>query len=129
MRVLALDSCLRTDNPFDFARGRLGWWQGKRIQWFCEACQRAGAVPVIALHHTPFDERWALRLVDADRLLRVAEGRAGLVLVGHEHKERRVQLKRDGDRTGRTLWISAPSLARKGAEPIPIDFGREWRSA
>lgn len=120
VRVLALDTCLRTANPFDFARGRLGWWQGKRIEWFCAACERAGVQSVIAMHHTPFDASWALRLVDADRLLRVAEGRASLVLVGHEHKERHVRNKRDGDRGDRTYWISAPSLARDGADPILI---------
>jgi 3',5'-cyclic AMP phosphodiesterase CpdA len=126
VRVLALDTCLRTASPFDFARGRLGWWQGKGIGWFCDACTRAGAHAVIAMHHTPFDTSWALRLDDAERLLRVAEGRAALVLVGHEHKERRVQLKRDGDRADRTLWISAPSLAQAHAEPIKLVPGIDF---
>lgn len=130
VRVLALDTCLRTANPFDFARGRIGRWQGWRIRWFCAAARRAGALPVVAMHHTPFDTSWALRLVDADRLLREAEGRAALVLVGHEHKERRVRHHRDGDRADRTLWISAPSLAQASAQPIVLlpgaDFTAPW---
>jgi 3',5'-cyclic AMP phosphodiesterase CpdA len=127
VRVLALDTCLRTASPFDFARGRVGWWQGKRIGWFCAACHRAGVHSVIAMHHTPFipppnpaDWAWCVRLADADRLFKVAEGNASLVLVGHEHKERHVQMKQQGDRSDRTTWISAPSLAQHAAEPIKI---------
>jgi 3',5'-cyclic AMP phosphodiesterase CpdA len=121
LRVLPIDSNLKTYTPFDFARGKVGWWNRRAIKKFGLQCKKDKKVSLVCLHHTPFEEHWTLELKDAEELLRACEGYVDLVLVGHEHKERIVSFSRQGTQQG-TIYYSAPSLAHEGTLPTEIDI-------
>lgn len=121
LRILPIDSNLKTTTPFDFARGNVGWWNRRAIKKFGLKCKEDKKVSLVCLHHTPFEESWALELKDAEELLRACEGYVDYVLVGHEHKARVVSFNREGTQQG-TIYYSAPSLAHESAQPIEIDI-------
>jgi 3',5'-cyclic AMP phosphodiesterase CpdA len=121
LRILRIDSNLRTTNPFDFARGEVGFWNRRKIKQFGLQCKRDKKVSLVALHHTPFEEHWALELKDKKEFIRACEGYVDHVLVGHEHKERVVTFSRPGTQLG-TIYYSAPALFETSAQPTKISI-------
>lgn len=121
LRILCVDSCLRTASPLDFARGKVGALARRAIKKFGIECKKKGFSSLVALHHTPFEEHWALGMIDKEEFLRVCEGYVDFVLVGHEHKKRVVSFNKDGQRVT-TTYYSAPSLANESAQPICIEI-------
>jgi 3',5'-cyclic AMP phosphodiesterase CpdA len=121
LRILPINSTLKTYTPFDFARGNVGWWNRRSIKKFGLKCKQDKKVSLVCLHHTPFEESWTLELKDAEELLRACEGYVDLVLVGHEHKERIVSFNREGTQPS-TVYYSAPSLAHEGTLPTEIEI-------
>lgn len=86
--VIALDTCLRTGTVCDISQGRVGWWQRWWLRYRLERIRRAGALGVVALHHSPFYQEWYVRLQDAQPFMQAVLGRADYVLMGHEHRQR-----------------------------------------
>lgn len=121
LRILPIDSNIKTTTPFDFARGNVGWWNRRAIKKFGIQCKKDKKVSLVCLHHTPFEEHWTLELKDAEKLIRACEGYVDYVLVGHEHRERIVSFNRQGTQKG-TVYYSAPSLAHEGAQPTEINI-------
>lgn len=85
--VIVLDSNLRTASPLDLAQGKVGWFQLKKLQYQLWNMNRAGAISIVALHHSPYEQSFALRLQDSDAFLRTVLGHADYVLMGHEHRQ------------------------------------------
>lgn len=85
-RMVVLDSCLRTGNPFDFAQGCIG---GPAITYMIDEIEEAhslGMQVCIALHHhVTYGGVYALK--DAEVFLKATWGRADSVLFGHKHEE------------------------------------------
>lgn len=121
LRILPIDSNLKTTTPFDFAKGKVGWWNRRAIKKFGLKCKADKKVSLVCMHHTPFEERWALELKDAEELLRACEGYVDYVLVGHEHRARVVSFNREGTQPS-TIYYSAPSLAHESAQPTEINI-------
>ena len=121
LRILEIDSNLRTKNPFDLARGDVGWWDRRKIRNFGLRCKKDKKTSLVCLHHTPFEEHWALEMKDPESFLRACEGYVDYVLVGHEHKKRIISFNRSGTQQG-TVYYSAPSLADKDAEAQPLEI-------
>lgn len=121
LRILPIDSNLKTTTPFDFARGNVGWWNRRAIKKFGLQCKKDKKVSLVCMHHSPFEETWALELEDAEELIRSCEGYVDYVLVGHEHKERVVSFNRPGTQPS-TIYYSAPSLAHESAQPTEIEI-------
>lgn len=121
LRILDLDSNLRTSTPLDFARGEVGWWDRRKIKKFGLDCKANKLISLVCLHHTPFEEHWALQLKDQHEFLRACEGYVDYVLVGHEHKQRLINFSKEGTQAW-TTYYSAPSLAHEKAQPVVINI-------
>jgi 3',5'-cyclic AMP phosphodiesterase CpdA len=114
-RVFAVDTCLRTGQPFDFAQGRLGWMAAKRIVAFAVACRSMCVASIVLCHHTPFADNDALaefgcRLQDRERFMRATSGVVDMVVCGHQHKRKLVRDTRTGGRAGKgTIYYQSPA--------------------
>lgn len=85
--LIALDSNLETDHPFDFACGEIGESQLSALNTILVQTPSAGMVKVLFFHHHPFivnDPFMELR--DAKALARTVYGRIDLILFGHKHE-------------------------------------------
>lgn len=86
-RIVTLDSCLRTDSPLDFAQGRVGENQRRRLGQHLRQAEMTGQKTIVAFHHDPLSEVWVERLQDRDVVLGALYGHADYVLCGHSHRE------------------------------------------
>jgi 3',5'-cyclic AMP phosphodiesterase CpdA len=84
--LIALDSNLETDHPFDFACGQIGEKQLTALQILLAAPSSAEFVKLAFLHHHPFMRKDPfMELVDAKAFLRTIYRRVEVLLFGHRH--------------------------------------------
>lgn len=116
--LIALDSNLETDHPFDFACGEIGESQLSALNTILEGAPSAGAVKVLFLHHHPFMVNDPfMQLKDAKTLARTVYGRVDLVLFGHKHEMKQWE-KRWGTKH---ILASDNSPGKQFAKEITID--------
>jgi len=85
--MIALDSNLETEHPFDFACGEIGESQLRSLNAILTGNGNAGMVKVLFLHHHPFMvNNPFMELKDAKEFVRTIYGRIDLVLFGHKHE-------------------------------------------
>jgi 3',5'-cyclic AMP phosphodiesterase CpdA len=84
--LIALDSNLETEHPFDFACGKIGEYQLNTLKTILSTTQSSDIVKILILHHHPFIvNNPFMELKDAKTLARVVYGRIDLILFGHKH--------------------------------------------
>jgi 3',5'-cyclic AMP phosphodiesterase CpdA len=85
--LIALDSNLETEHPFDFACGEIGESQLSALNTILATTPSAGMVKVLFFHHHPFMVNDPfMELKDAKALASTIYGRIDLVLFGHKHE-------------------------------------------
>jgi 3',5'-cyclic AMP phosphodiesterase CpdA len=85
--LIALDSNLETEHPFDFACGEIGESQLKALDTILSTPSNAEMVKVLFFHHHPFMVNDPfMELKDAKDLARTIYNRVDLVLFGHKHE-------------------------------------------
>jgi len=107
--IIALNSNLKTDTPFDFACGEIGQ---KQLDQLSDILWERGEYTTITLmlHHHPW-LHWDpfMRLKDANKLLNRIKGKIDILLFGHRHVA--------GEWYGRwniPLTLAAPSTPAAG---------------
>ena len=116
--LIALDSNLETDHPFDFACGEIGKSQLSALNTILTTTASAGMVKVLFFHHHPFMVNDPfMELKDAKALARVVYGRIDLVLFGHKHEMKQWE-KRWGTKY---ILASDNSPGKLFAKEITID--------
>lgn len=87
--LIALDSNLETNHPFDFACGQIGKGQLNALETILNSSLGTSFVNVLFFHHHPFMVNDPfMELKDAGKLARVVYGKVDLVLFGHKHEMR-----------------------------------------
>lgn len=85
--LIALDSNLETDHPFDFACGEIGQSQLRALNTILSENTSATMVKVLFFHHHPFIVNDPfMELKDAKELANIVYGRVDLILFGHKHE-------------------------------------------
>ncbi len=85
--LIALDSNLETEHPFDFACGEIGESQLRALDTILVQTRSPGMVKVLFFHHHPFIVNDPfMELKDAGALARTVYGRIDLMLFGHKHE-------------------------------------------
>jgi 3',5'-cyclic AMP phosphodiesterase CpdA len=127
---IAVDSCIRSLSPFDFARGRVGVWQRRKLGKRLDLLRARQFSSVVVLHHHPFYRNWTMRLEDAAKFLNVVDGKADLVLFGHTHEvdDERWPAEQT-NHPARTLLKAAAAACNRGAEAIRIYEFKDGRWA
>jgi 3',5'-cyclic AMP phosphodiesterase CpdA len=116
--LIALDSNLETQHPFDFACGEIGESQLSSLNTILTARSSAGMVKVLFFHHHPFMVNDPfMELKDAKALARTVYGRVDLVLFGHKHEMKQWE-KRWGTKY---ILASDNSPGKQFAKEITID--------
>lgn len=116
--LIALDSNLETEHPFDFACGEIGESQLRTLDAILVRTPNAGMVKVLFFHHHPFIVNDPfMELKDAGALARTVYGRIDLMLFGHKH-EMREWKKRWGTQY---ILASDNSPGKAFAKEITID--------
>jgi len=116
--LIALDSNLETQHPFDFACGEIGESQLSALNTVLATTQRMGMVKVLLFHHHPFMVNDPfMELKDARALASTIYGRVDLVLFGHKHEMKQWE-KRWGTKY---MLASDNSPGKKFAKEITID--------
>ncbi len=88
MLFILLNSCLKTEDIFEFASGEIGREQLQRLTTILDEPENKDFVKVVALHHHPFiHSDPTMRLLDADRLARAVYKKVDLLLFGHKHEK------------------------------------------
>lgn len=88
--LIALDTNLETDHPFDFACGEVGSEQLSAVDRILSDPSNAEAVKLLFFHHHPFmHNNPFMELKDALDLMRTIFGRVDILLFGHKHVSRR----------------------------------------
>ena len=120
-QIIGLDTCMRTGSIVDFAQGRVGIWQRTRLKWKLDAMRKYRAVSVVAMHHNPYYTDWFCRLLDAKEFFGVVLGRADIVLMGHEHHERKTWYPSGiPEELAQTRLYAAGALCHEKTEPLVI---------
>lgn len=84
--LIALDSNLETEHPFDFACGEIGETQLRALNTILKSRSAECARKVLFFHHHPFMVNDPfMELKDARSLASMIFGRIDLVLFGHKH--------------------------------------------
>lgn len=84
--LIALDTNLETEHPFDFACGEVGESQLAYLKTILASPAAAGMVKIVFFHHHPFMHRNPfMELRDGRQLMRALYARVDLVLFGHKH--------------------------------------------
>lgn len=89
--IIGLNSCIKTEQPFDFACGEIGPEQRHELQYTIKHAREFGARIVVALHHHPFMRPEVdylfpfMRLRDAKDVLRILAYKVDVLLFGHKH--------------------------------------------
>ncbi|UCE08296.1 MAG: hypothetical protein JSW07_09855, partial [bacterium] len=82
--LIALDTNLETDHPFDFACGELGDKQLSTLNTILATTDNM--IKLLFFHHHPFiHNNPFMELKDAFELMRVIFNRVDVVLFGHKH--------------------------------------------
>ncbi len=85
--LIALDSNLETQHPFDFACGEIGESQLGTLNTILATTPSVGIVKLLFFHHHPFMVNDPfMELKDAKELAKIVYGRIDLILFGHKHK-------------------------------------------
>ena len=85
--VIALDSNLETDHPFDFACGEIGKSQLSALDTVLGRTSSARMIKMLFFHHHPFMVNDPfMELKDARKLVSTIFGRVDVVLFGHKHE-------------------------------------------
>ncbi len=85
---ILLNSCLKTEDIFDFACGDIGREQLQRLTTILDDPDNKDFVKVVSLHHHPFiHSDPMMKLLDADRLSRAIYKKVDIVLIGHKHEK------------------------------------------
>jgi 3',5'-cyclic AMP phosphodiesterase CpdA len=85
--LIALDSNLETQHPFDFACGEIGESQLSSLNTLLATTPGAGVVKVLFFHHHPFIVNDPfMELKDAKALASTIYNRIDLLLFGHKHE-------------------------------------------
>ncbi len=116
--LIALDSNLETDQPFDFACGKIGKFQLSALDTILTTTPSAGMVKVLFFHHHPFMVNDPfMELKDAKALARIVYGRVDVILFGHKHQMHQWE-KRWGTEY---ILASDNSPGKRFAKEITID--------
>lgn len=84
--LIALDTNLETEHPFDFACGEVGEKQLAALDNVLSNPATAGIVKMLFFHHHPFiHNNPFMELKDARELIRLIYKRVHVVLFGHKH--------------------------------------------
>jgi 3',5'-cyclic AMP phosphodiesterase CpdA len=84
--LIALDSNLETEHPFDFACGEVGASQLTFLNTLLASPAPQGVVRILFLHHHPFmHNNPFMELKDAREFWRTIYGRVHVVAFGHKH--------------------------------------------
>ncbi len=84
--LILLNSCLKTEDIFDFACGDVSREQLQRLTTILDDPTNKDLVKIVALHHHPWlHSQPGMKLLDADRFLRAVYKKADMVLFGHGH--------------------------------------------
>ena len=85
VRLIALDTNLETDNPFDFACGEIGERQLDELDKILSGSD--DKAKILFFHHHPFIyNNPFMELKDAAKLARVVYNRVDVILFGHKHE-------------------------------------------
>jgi 3',5'-cyclic AMP phosphodiesterase CpdA len=85
--LIALDSNLETEHPFDFACGAIGASQLRALETILADPASAGMVKLLFLHHHPFVVNDPfMELKDAPAFAKTVYGRLNVLLFGHKHE-------------------------------------------
>lgn len=124
--VICLDANLRTGTIVDFAQGKVGRWALWKLRRQLDAMRKARAISVVAIHHNPFYQDWFCRLQDAKDFFGVVLGRADIVLMGHEHRERHSWFPMNlPEENAQTQFWAAGSLQYKDTQVLTIPLMRD----
>jgi 3',5'-cyclic AMP phosphodiesterase CpdA len=115
--LIALDSNLETDHPFDFACGEIGESQLRALNTILKSEPGDNVVKILFFHHHPFMvNNPFMELKDAASLARIIFGRVNLILFGHKH-----EMKQWENRWGaRYTLASDNSPGKRWAKEITI---------
>lgn len=84
--LIALDTNLETEHPFDFASGEVGDQQLASLKTILSNPASADMKKILFFHHHPFmHNNPFMELADARKLFRTIYGRVDLLLFGHKH--------------------------------------------
>lgn len=87
--LIALDSNLETESPFDFACGEIGESQLAALNTILTTTGDPAIIKVLFFHHHPFMHNDPfMEMKDARALAKVIYGRVNVVLFGHKHEMR-----------------------------------------
>lgn len=117
--LIALDSNLETQHPFDFACGEIGESQIKSLKTILSTTSNPNMVKVLFFHHHPFIVNDPfMELKDARALASAIYNRIDLLLFGHKH-----EMKQLDNKTWGTKYILASdnSSDKDYAKEITID--------
>ena len=116
--LIALDSNLETEHPFDFACGEIGDTQLRALNAILSTTPSDGVVKVLFLHHHPFIVNDPfMEMKDAADFARVVFNRVDVILFGHKH-EMKEWKKRWGTQY---ILASDNSPGKRFAKEITID--------
>lgn len=116
--LIALDSNLETEQPFDFACGEIGDSQLSALNTILSTVPGAGMVKVLFFHHHPFMVNDPfMELKDAKALAKIVYNRVDLILFGHKHEMNQWE-KRWGTKY---MLASDNSPGKRFAKEITID--------
>jgi Icc protein len=116
--LIALDSNLETEHPFDFACGEIGESQLRSLNTILAGACSPATVKVLFFHHHPFMVNDPfMELKDAEALASAIYGRIDLLLFGHKHEMRQWE-----NRWGtKYVLASDNSPGKRFAKEITID--------
>jgi len=116
--LIALDSNLETDHPFDFACGEIGEAQLRALKTILSTTSTADIVKILIFHHHPFMVNDPfMELKDARQLASAVFNRIDLILFGHKHQMNQWE-KRWGSKH---MLASDNTPGKKFAKEITID--------
>lgn len=116
--LIALDSNLETEHPFDFACGEIGEAQLRALNTILAQPPDTGTVRVLFFHHHPFIVNDPfMELKDAKELVSTIYNRVDLILFGHKH-----EMKEWKNRWGTQFVLASDnSPGKQFAKEITID--------
>jgi len=84
--LIALDTNLETEHPFDFACGKVGKTQRSALENIIANQTTLDMTKIVFCHHHPFmHNNPFMELKDARKLMRIIYGRVDALLFGHKH--------------------------------------------
>lgn len=116
--LIALDTNLETDHPWDFACGKVGEAQLGALETILCTDTARDAVKILFFHHHPFmHNNPFMELMDAKALMRMVYGRIHVMAFGHKH------VSAEWKQWGGIPWVIASdnSPGKKWAREITVD--------